>query len=166
MPTPTEIPIATTTLGSAASSVSFSSISGSYTDLVIIANFAVTTSTNAYFQLGNGSLDTGNNYSQTNLKGDGTSATSGRRTNNGSILLFNADNLTANEWTTNIINMQNYANTTTYKSSVLRSNSAANSTYATVGLWRSTSAINIITFTSSGNFATGSTFTLYGIAAA
>jgi hypothetical protein len=64
----------------------------------------------------------------------------------------------------------NYSNTTTYKTALNRSNQAAGGVDATVGLWRSTAAIDTIRFyantNGSQNFLTGSTFTLYGIAAA
>jgi hypothetical protein len=158
-------PIASTTLGSAASSVTFSTISGAYTDLVLIANLSNATTTNAYYRVGNSSVDSGNNYSETWLRGNGSAAASGGRTSNDAFLLFNADNISQDEWTTNIIHLQNYSNTTTNKTAIYRMNSAANFTYATVGLWRSNSAINIITIYSGGNFKSGSTFSLYGIKA-
>jgi hypothetical protein len=63
----------------------------------------------------------------------------------------------------------NYANTTTYKNALYLSSSVASSSYvgAAVGLWRSTAAINAVNFSTSGtNYVNGSTFTLYGIAAA
>jgi hypothetical protein len=62
----------------------------------------------------------------------------------------------------------NYSNTTTYKTVLLRSNNASAITVATVGLWRSTSAINTIKIYADGAavFSVGSTFTLYGIKAA
>jgi hypothetical protein len=63
----------------------------------------------------------------------------------------------------------NYANTTTYKTVLARSNVTDFRVAAIVGLWRSTSAINTIQLrsdNSSYNFTTGSTFTLYGISAA
>ena len=59
----TYYPIATTTLSSATNSVSFSSISGSYTDIVIVFNGAASTSgvtCNVQFN-----SDTGTNYSTT-----------------------------------------------------------------------------------------------------
>jgi hypothetical protein len=66
-----------------------------------------------------------------------------------------------------IVNIINYSNTTTYKTLLGRGNTSASRIQATVGLWRSTSAINRIDLNIQGdNFAVGSTFTLYGIAAA
>jgi hypothetical protein len=70
--------IATQTLGSAAASVTFSSIPSTYTDLVLVCNFE--TSSNAiagvYIQF-NG--DTSTNYSSTNLIGNGSTAESSRQ---------------------------------------------------------------------------------------
>jgi hypothetical protein len=62
--------------------------------------------------------------------------------------------------------IQNYSNTTTNKTALIRDNFATYGTFARVALWRSTSAITSITLTmSSSTFATGSQFTLYGIKA-
>jgi hypothetical protein len=61
----------------------------------------------------------------------------------------------------------NYSNTTTNKTALIRGNNAALFTDATVGVWRSTAAITSITLASDGAaFDSGSTFNLYGIAAA
>jgi hypothetical protein len=160
--------IATTTLGSAQASVTFSTISGSYTDLVLVANWGVSVN-------GDGTIlrfnsDTGNNYSDTELYGTGSSAASQRRSNASFIDITRAiagDG--TNIYTNAIINIQNYSNTTTYKTALLRSN-LATGTYAgvaaLVGLWRSTSAITSITILpASNNLLSGSTFTLYGIKA-
>ena len=112
--------------------------------------------------------DTGTNYSCTNLYGNGSTAGSNRRTNASNMRLsqenFNADG----SITTVIINVLNYANTTTYKSVLSRSNVASQEVNARVNLWRSTAAINSITlFGAAGNyFSAGSVFTLYGILAA
>jgi hypothetical protein len=167
MATATYTPIATTTLGSAANTVSFSSISGAYTDLVIILTGTASTGTGIYYQVGNGSVDTGSNYSFTELYGDGSSAGSARAS------AYNQ--MAAGEFyttqSTNIINLMNYSNTTTYKTGLSRGSNGSNQVEAFVNLWRSTAAINIITF-SAGNvgsgktFSVGSTFTLYGIKAA
>jgi hypothetical protein len=161
----TYTPIATTTLGSATASVTFSSISGAYTDLVLVTSINASTA-EAQLQVGNGSIDTGANYSRTFLVGDGSSATSGRSSNLNQ--LFGIATTAASTFAAGIIQFMNYSNTTTYKTLLLRSNNASAATVATAGLWRSTSAIDTVkVLAASGQtLSTGSTFTLYGIAAA
>ena len=66
MPTTYE-PIATTTLGSAQSSVTFSAISGSYTDLVIVINGALSSGLASLSVEYNGDTTVGN-YSYTRLR--------------------------------------------------------------------------------------------------
>jgi hypothetical protein len=157
-------PIATNTLGTAVSTVTFSSITGSYTDLVLVFQGGSSTDANIRMQV-NG--DTTSNYSWTQLGGNGSGAASFRNSSDTSWLMnryaFLSNNLNANF----IFNFNNYSNTTTNKTVINRSNSAANGTDTTVGLWRSTAAITSITFSlSGGNYIVGSTFTLYGIKAA
>ena len=164
---PTYEPIATTTLGSAAATVTFSSISGSYTDIVLIANFALSSnSQDVRLQVGNGSIDTGTNYSGTYLTGNGSSAASSRNSGGEFISGYRVTGGgTGNQ--TAIYQFQNYSNTTTYKTILDRINDASVEVVVGVGLWRSTSAINTIKlFPSAANFVSGSTFTLYGIKAA
>lgn len=169
----TYVPIATQTLGSAAASVTFSSIPTTYTDLVLVCSYAVTTAGNSVLmQVGNGSADTGSNYSDTVVYGNGTSALSQRTSSNTKFYLIEAGNvgLTVGN-TTTIANLMNYSNTSTYKTVLFRGNSSAATTFPAVEaqatLWRSTSAINFIyLFSSGGNIASGSTFSLYGISAA
>jgi len=153
--------IATTTLGSAAATVTFSSISGSYTDLVLIINGGNTTGNYATAFRFNG--DTGSNYSVTRMYGNGTSANSDRASNQSYIYLLSAGQNNLNG--VQIINIQNYSNSTTYKTTISRSNTAGNTVGAEVGLWRSTAAITSIVLAPefSVNWLSGSTFTLYGI---
>ena len=161
-------PIATTTLSTTTASVTFSTISGAYTDLVLVCNIAQAASNNSLRIRYNS--DTGSNYSFTNLSGDGSTASSGRDSNLTSGLVANTSGSTSLELVV-IAHIQNYSNATTYKTHIGRGNRAASATDATVGLWRSTAAITTIdlamgsTFPSN-NFASGSTFTLYGIASA
>lgn len=160
----TYTPIATTTLGSAAASYTFSSIPSTYTDLVIIANYT-TSVANLDFRIQvNG--DTGTNYSNTYLLGNGSSTGSGRSSNATYVGEYFAVGTSTNGNMTTI-NLMNYSNTTTYKTILHRMSSAEKEVTANVALWRSTAAINSVTmFTNSSTFAAGSTFTLYGIAAA
>jgi hypothetical protein len=164
----TYVAIATQTLGSATASVTFSSISGSYTDLVLVVSGQFTATGNQYVavQVGNGSVDTGNNYSDTQLIGTGTSAISGRDSNLSGVLLATFAS-TSSSIGTAIFNLMNYSNTTTYKTILGRGSDTNGWSIAGVGLWRSTSAINTIkVYVTGTTFVTGSTFSLYGIAAA
>jgi hypothetical protein len=72
-------PIATTTLGSAASSITFSSIPATYTDLRLSVTTADAGATATYLALQFNS-DTGANYSRTRITGNGSTATSNRTT--------------------------------------------------------------------------------------
>ena len=166
-------PIATTTLGSAQSSVTFSSL-GSYTDIVLICSVQSASSGDARINIRFNS-DSGSNYSGTFLYGDGSAAGSGRDTNRTSI---DGTGVTVPASGTSfapyIYQIMNYGNSSTYKTVLCRGNNTEAQTgqqiwtAASVSLWRSTSAItSIYIFDLTGkNFNTGSTFTLYGIKAA
>jgi hypothetical protein len=157
-------PIATTTLGSAAASYTFSSIPATYTDLVLVSNFGLATAGNVLDIRFNS--DTGNNYSYTILDGNGTVAESVRGSNQ-SFIPLDYTAATNNLNSVSICNIQNYSNTTTNKTSVIRHSNASSGTDAIVGLWRNTAAIStIVVFASAGNIIAGSTFTLYGIKSA
>lgn len=159
----TYTPIATTTLGSATNTVTFSSISGTYTDLILV--FDGSTASNAYPSLRfNG--DTGTNYSNTNFRGNGTSAQSTRFSSANEMDIAYGSPLSTSQ-TNFIIQFMSYSNATIYKTVLARTNNADRETGAAVGLWRSTSAITSITLkTNSPNFSVGSTFTLYGVKSA
>jgi hypothetical protein len=157
----TYTPIATTTLGSAVATVTFSSISGSYTDLVIVFNGSITTGFDAIGLRFNG--DTASNYSRTFLAGNGSTASSGRDSNATSIQI----GIMGTERSNSIFQIMNYSNSTTFKTAIARGNAASNATRAGVGLWRNTAAITEVSLTAgSSTFISGSTFTLYGIASA
>lgn len=150
--------IATTTLGSAAASVTFSSISSAYTDIVVIATGQVVTESTLYFRF-NG--DSGSNYSSTTVAGNGTSPDQIRFTNTDRMYFYNWKPSPSNA----IFNIQNYSNSTTNKTVLARMNGSTGYTSATVGMWRSTATINQLLIHSNDTFASGSTFTLYGIKA-
>lgn len=158
--------VATTTLGSAQSSYTFSSIPNTYTDLILIAAL-VPGATNYDFQVGNGSIDTGSNYSSTRIYGTGSSAASDRQSNNNTGVTGNISNSSTIPINT-ILHFQNYANTSVNKTVLSRYNVADSYTFAIVGLWRSTAAINTIRIhsTSGQNIPAGTSLTLYGIASA
>jgi hypothetical protein len=151
-------PIATTTLGSASPSITFSSIPSTYTDLIIVLAGSYSSQADIALRF-NG--DSGSNYSRTVVYGTGSTAASTRDTNNTLIApaYFSTNQSVA------VMSIMNYANTTTYKTVLSRSNDASANTSAVVGMWRNTNAINSLTF-SYTNIAAGTTCTLYGIEAA
>jgi len=155
-------PIATQTLGSTASTVTFSSIPSTYTDLILISSPISTSNGNQFTMRINS--DSGSNYSATYLTGNGTSAASYRRTSATSIIPDYLGAIDTTVKTVYQINFMNYSNTTTNKTILIRS-STGYAVEAVVALWRSTSAITSFSL-SMPDFATGSTFTLYGIKAA
>jgi hypothetical protein len=150
--------IATTTLGSAASSYTFSSIPSTYTDLILIIQ-ATTISANFNMRFNS---DTGSNYSYTSLWGDGSSAASYKSTNNTVMGLT----YTSSGAPISKIQIQNYASSSVFKSVLIRQDDSTNATGAVMGLWRSTAAITSVTIVSGGNLPTGTSLTLYGIKAA
>lgn len=163
----TYTPIATTTLSTSASNVTFSSIPSTYTDLVLVANTIVASGTGAEFDLRFNS-DSGTNYSNTWVLGDGGTAQSGRGSN---YTFADCGYLASNSGgvNTRIVNIQNYANSSTYKTVISRGSSVnGGQVISYVNLWRSTSAINTVYIYSNAGltYAAGSTFTLYGIKAA
>lgn len=154
-------PIATTTLGSATATVTFSSIPSTYTDLVLIFGGSVSAFGNLRIQVNS---DTGSNYSWTRLLGDGSTAVSDRGSNQ---TFINIAILDTNTIGNSIVHLQNYSNTTTYKTVLTRGNSTGTYLGANVGLWRSTSAINSVTvLAGTGNINSGTVVSLYGIKAA
>ena len=161
-------PIATTTLGSAAATVTFSSIPQNYTDLVLVG-VGYNASGDFYSPIMRFNSDSSGNYSRTRLFGDGSSAGSGRFTNQNDCVFsgtgWRTSSTSIGDATAHIMN---YSNSTTYKTVLTRSSLAESSVYTDVNLWRNTNAITQIQLlvAASGTFASGSTFTLYGIKAA
>jgi hypothetical protein len=167
----TYTPIATSTVsGSSTYIITFSSISASYTDLIIVGNLAPLSEIAALrFRFNS---DSGSNYSYVQMSGNGSAAASTADSSQASGLI-SGTLLNTTDRTMFIMNVMNYSNTTTYKTTINRGSRAADSLAAVsvcASMWRSTSAINSISITP--NFGStvlipaGSTFTLYGIAAA
>lgn len=157
--------ISSNTLSSATTTVTFSSIPATYTDLVLAINYQA--SGGAVYVQYRLNSDGGTNYSRTWLYGNGTSAASSRGSNETYIYADSGVYAATGNWATLITNFNNYSNTSTHKTTLSRYGEASIGTEASVHLWRSTAAISSIAITtSSNNFGIGSTFTLYGIKAA
>jgi hypothetical protein len=171
--------IQTITVGSGGqSTISFTSIPTTYTHLQIRAmsrtNYASGTGGGIenYIRVGNGSVDTGSNYTIHELAGNGSTARAGAATSQTKSLLGysprNAD--LANTFGVYVCDILDYANTNKYKT--FRSfaghsmnGSADGDVELFSGLWMSTSAINTIEISTlaATNFTQYSTIALYGI---
>lgn len=152
-------PIATTT-ASGVSTITMSSIPSTYTDLVLVIGGGAVSNILISFNGAGGTA-----FSDTFISGNGSSASSGRHSNRANMVMAYVGTGAAQG--AFIYDIMNYANTTTYKTTIGRANDAGYEVGAYVGLWQSTAAINSITMVSNGgNYASGTTFTLYGILAA
>jgi len=160
-------PIATTTVsGTSTSSVTFSSITGSYTDLKLVFDGQANTGTPVIALRLNGSSTA--NYSRTYLGGNGSAAFSGRDTGESAMRTVRLRQSQINC----IWDLMNYSNTTTFKTVLGRGTDASTELIQHAFLFRgssgsSTAAITSITvLLDSDAFSNGSTLTLYGIKAA
>lgn len=171
----TNVPIASVTLSAATSSVTFSGIPQTYTDLVLVCSFQNTASVSTgdvriVMQFND---DTSSNYSITSMWGNGSTSYSATEVNRAQIdNIFQSATSNTSEFGTMFYHIMNYKNTSTYKSVLFRQNTTSyqlngSGAGAGVGLWRSTTAISSITLKnriSSELWSAGSTFNLYGIA--
>jgi hypothetical protein len=152
MPTLTYTPLATITLGSSASSVTFSSIPATYRDLILVA---LPLGDEAGIRF-NG--DTGSNYTYVQMFGNGTSpfSDSGTLTS----LYVTGPSVPA------IAQIMDYSATDKHKTALNRRNTASLTFVAAMAnRWANTAAVNTMTIIAlATTFTAGSRFDLYGIA--
>ena len=162
--------IATTTLGSSTSTVTFSSIPATYKHLQIRYMARTDRANNEDIVLVRFNSDTGSNYSRHFLYGDGASVGVGGAANQTYILTDGCTGASATSgiFGVGLVDVVDYANTNKFKT--LRGLTAYDRNggglvVVNSGNWRSTSAITSITITSfnSANFVQYSHFALYGI---
>ena len=163
--------IATTTLGSNQSTVTFSSIPQTYTHLHIRSINRITeasTDSNIYMTFNS---DTATNYSNHYFYGTGSGVAAGANVNDTVTIPFRCTgaNSAANIFGAGIVDILDYANTNKFKTMRSLTGHDQNGSgifFMFSSNWRSTAAITSITFTpNSGNIAQNSTFALYGIKA-
>ena len=168
--------IATVTVGSATSSITFSSIPSTYTHLQI-RGITRSSSANNYDNLWISFNSNNSGYSSHYLAGNGATADAYAWTSDSYIRSFytSGGGTTSGVFAASVIDILDYANTSKYKTTRhlngFDNNGTGTSNYdkGTVdlssGLWQNTSAITSITLQINGgvNFVTGSQFALYGI---
>lgn len=164
----TYVNLATTTLGSATNVVTFSSISSSYTDLAVRWSARCDSAVQRIRLTFNGSSAT--EYSENSAYGDGSNPSSTASSNAAFTNIWfgmNSSAYTASTFSNGELYIPNYTSSGN-KPSLTDTATENDSTEAFrvlgANLWRNTSAISSITFTTnSGNFVSGSSFYLYGI---
>jgi len=163
--------IESTTLGSNQSTVTFSSIPATYTDLVIkmsmrLSDVSATATVKVWFN-----SDTANNYSLTYLRGSGSAIASARTSSSPyfSTGQANGNGSTSSTFSSAEIYIPSY---TVSQNKPLISNSAQEDNNSTAymelraGLWNSNSTLSSISLQpidAGINFVSGSSFYLYGI---
>ena len=158
----TYTPIATANGTGSSSTIDFTSIPSTYTDLRIVV-FMKQSSGYTYSIRFNS--DGGSNYSNTQHWGPNGSTTWTERAINQTE--FNVGDINSSNGASSIIDVMNYSNSVKQKSILVNHNDVGNTrVYNKVALWRSTSAINAIKIMGGGNFTTDTRVTIYGIAAA
>jgi hypothetical protein len=166
MPTPTYKPLATMTLTATATSVTFSSISQAYRDLILVCDglkIASAGTCQVAVQVNNITTST---YTQVHMGGNGSATNSTANT----LTWIAPTNPDAIDSTGNPANFKidflDYSVTDKHKSGVYRYNKT--NTYVIAGAFRVpiTAAITTIkVFPTADTFAIGGSFTLYGIVA-
>lgn len=155
MGSPTYIPLATITLTGSDSSIDFASIPAIYRDLVLVINSTTTSGQDILFRF-NGDTS---NYSRVYAYGPGSGTNSG------------SDSTAGWGWTStarsmSTLQIMDYSATDKHKTILSRTGEPTSyGTAMFAGRWASTAAVTSISaIVSSGSFATGSTFSLFGIA--
>jgi hypothetical protein len=171
------VPIAYKTASGSVSDISFINLPQTYQDLMLVISVrgaASQTSQSFAAYVGTGANGTNllqsNENSVTRLSGDGSSASSNRSTNTSGMFLNNIPGATSTSgvFATYVIHFLNYANSTTFKTLLSRYAGDLNGSGVTslvAGLARTTSpllTVGVATY-GDGNFASGTTLSLYGV---
>lgn len=158
-------PLANLTLGSSQANVTFSSISGSYRDLLLVVNAKSSASGwESRIKINN---DTGSNYQVVGMYNSGSS-TSSYAPSVQTVMKFGffgiLSSSSAVQWVTHFLD---YSATDKHKAVLSEIGNASDSLIdITANRWSSTSAItSMVVFPGSGTWSAGATFALYGVSA-
>jgi hypothetical protein len=158
-------PLANLTLGSSATSMTFSSIVGTYRDLLLVCSFINATADGDYVAVKINN-DTGSNYNSVTMLGNGSAASSANYASStlGWLTVGGGFDLTRGQLQTTFFD---YAQTDKHKSFITRNGTSSRGVEAIGSRWASTSAITSLNIYSVNgwSFAAGSTFALYGVSA-
>jgi hypothetical protein len=153
------IALATTTLGSAAANVTFSSIPATYKDLIVVYSGSNTTGLAGLRIRLNG--DSTSIYSTVNMNGESSGATSSAQTETSANI-----GVSSTGQSNTIIQIMDYSATDKHKTILGRGNTLSTSfVRASAGRWANTNAVNTVQVsTYAYDFNSGTTISLYGVA--
>ena len=164
------IALATTTLSSSATSVTFSSIPGTYRDLIVVAFVRSTRSATDDDLFAQFNSDTGSNYSYLRMVGRSSGASSASNingTNANDLGQIPAASSTSGQFANSILQIMDYSQTDKHKTTLTRTNAAGSTdvTGAHAGRLASTPSVNTVNiYARIGNLAANTTVALYGVA--
>jgi len=159
VPTNTYTALATVTLGGSDADITFASIPATYRDLVVIADIIPTAATQDIRLRFNG--DSGNNYAWVEAGGNGSVTYTGATSSTSAIV---SGYLTTSSRIAIQNQIMDYSATDKHKSVLVRQSAAGEAVTMRAGRWGNTAAITSITLvTATSTFASGTTFSLYGI---
>jgi hypothetical protein len=147
--------------------ITFSSIPSTYQHLQL--RWINKSSGSGSYNFVNFNGDTGSNYANHYLYGDGASALAGADTTQTKINLYGSlvTSTAASVYAAHVVDILDYANTNKYKTLRALGGQDSNGSgvmFLSSGLWQSTAAINSVTITANtANFTSASQFALYGI---
>ena len=161
MPTPTYTPMQTITVGSSVTSVSFGSIGSAYRDLVLVFS-GDGTSGGADIAIRLNS-DSGNNYNRIFMIGNGSTTASGTSSNVSRMDAMSAANGRQLTLTAQIMDS---SASDKHKTVLTRDNDSGFQVGARAFRWANTAAVTSVqVLVSAGAFTSGTTISLYGVAA-
>lgn len=155
------VALATTTLASASATITFSSISGAYRDLLLEVTYQPSAASNQMTLKLNG--DSTASYVQAIMAGNGSTTQGGGTTGTDFSPVIMAA-VPATNWVVYTANIMDYAQTDKQKAVTIRS-SHAGEVGALGGRWTNTAAVTSITLTGAPNLNAGTIATLYGVTA-
>ncbi len=154
--TPQYVGLANLTLGASASTVTFSSIAGTYRDLYLVIAGNVTTSAAGVNLRLNGDTTT-TNYSTVTAQGDGSTAT----TSSSNTFGLGSLSTTQGAITATFFD---YAQTNKHKGYLVQVDRFDSAAQTRAGSWANTAAVTSLAVVAAANaFAADTTFTLYGV---
>lgn len=161
MPSPTYIPIATTTLATATQTVSFTNITQQYRDLVIV--FSGTLSVNGSLCIDmNGDYST--NYYSVDMFGTGSGQGSGTGSYVASVFFGRSYAINSSQVVMATANLMDYSASDKHKTMLTRGSASGQLVEACVTRWANNSPVTTFrVFNNFGNIAAGTTISVYGV---